>query len=103
MAALSVQMFCNLLRVAAGFLILVLLYTGFTVVMNNQYEGKSREADAVKSDTMLLFLQRSKCGQQTFTYILLLLPQCWAQAQVTEIITMGLLDEMKLVYGGPNL
>lgn len=42
-----------LLRVAAGFLILVLLYTGFTVVMNNQYEGKSREADAVKSDTML--------------------------------------------------
>lgn len=42
-----------LLRVAAGFLILVILYTGFTVVMNNQYEGKSREADAVKSDTML--------------------------------------------------
>lgn len=42
-----------LLRVAAGFLILVLLYTGFTIVMNNQYEGKSREADAVKSDTML--------------------------------------------------
>ena len=42
-----------LLRVAAGFLILVILYTGFTIVMNNQYEGKSREADAVKSDTML--------------------------------------------------
>lgn len=42
-----------LLRVAAGFLILVILYTGFTIVMNNQYEGKSREADAVKSDSML--------------------------------------------------
>lgn len=42
-----------LLRVAAGFLILVLLYTGFTVIMNNQYEGKSREADAVRADTML--------------------------------------------------
>ena len=41
-----------LLRVAAGFLILVLLYTGFTVVMNNQYEGKSREADAVRLDVM---------------------------------------------------
>lgn len=41
-----------LLRVAAGFLILILLYTGFTIVINNQYEEKTAEADEVRADTM---------------------------------------------------
>lgn len=41
-----------LLRVAGGFLILVLLYTGFTIVINNQYEQKTLEANEVRQDTM---------------------------------------------------
>lgn len=41
-----------LLRVAGGLLILILLYTGFTVVMNNQYEQKTKEADDVRQDVM---------------------------------------------------
>lgn len=41
-----------LLRVAGGLLILILLYTGFTVVMNNQYEQKTTEADDVRQDVM---------------------------------------------------
>lgn len=41
-----------LLRVSAGLLILILLYTGFTAIINNQYEKKSREADEVRGDTI---------------------------------------------------
>ena len=41
-----------LLRVAGGFLILVLLYTGFTIVINNQYEQKTLEANEIRQDTM---------------------------------------------------
>ena len=41
-----------LLRVAGGFLILIVLYAGFTIVMNNQYEQKTTEADEVRQDTM---------------------------------------------------
>lgn len=41
-----------LLRVAGGFLILVLLYTGFTIVINNQYEQKTLEANEVRQDSM---------------------------------------------------
>lgn len=41
-----------LLRVAGGFLILVLLYTGFTIVINNQYEQKTLEANEVRQDLM---------------------------------------------------
>lgn len=41
-----------LLRVSAGVLILILLYTGFTAIINNQYEEKTREADEVRADTI---------------------------------------------------
>lgn len=41
-----------LLRISAGVLILILLYTGFTIIINNQYEEKSREADEVRADIL---------------------------------------------------
>lgn len=42
-----------LLRVAGGILIIVVLYSGFTTIINNQYEQKTLEVNEVRQDTMI--------------------------------------------------
>lgn len=42
-----------LLRVAGGVLIIVVLYSGFAMIINKQYEEKTKEADEVRQDTMV--------------------------------------------------
>lgn len=106
-AAQGIQMFCNLLRVAVSMDILkyqsVHHCEGFRVKFSCRNHSGSIHLVPLTlgSNTNILFLQKNKCGGQTSTYIPLF--QGWAQAQAKEIITMGLLDEIKLVYGGPNL